>query len=965
MNFSGDDLKDAYKWLKRDNYYDTINLFLREKIAEFESNENFESKLEEIGKEINEIVDIDSSYFKGLLDKITFRLLPKKAARKTQWQNENDEEKSKNKFLKQFLSNLRTDDNYYLESINYFIDGPIEIYLISMLWCWKVGKYLDEQLADDCLGYRISNSKGKPFSLFQYYLPLYNKWRDNAINVGLSNLENNNDILLIAMDIKECFYNLECDWKNIYSFMEQNDLNDFRLLTQLLQEINQTYYSKVLPNLEKTHFNDVERYSGDEYPKNVIPIGLPSSGILANWELRKLDQEIIKKLRPVYFGRYVDDILLVINKPYKEFLKQEDPEKVFEEYFENTDILEKKNGYLKIKSYEFLYIQTSKLILHYYEHTSSWAGLTKFKKELLKQASEFRFLPENFQLKELSDDAYDIEYEGSINKLRNVIGVKENSQKLVTYLFDQQLRRWLTKKSLSEKAISQLFRFYKGVNILNHYRTWERVFSLFIGDSNIDDFAEFLNETSSLIKKLSFEKDESLNHKIQNDIHDYLNISASIAVGLLEQGLEIPEKKINKSIQNAGKKFRKTHLIRHQFVCWPLLEYSEYQGSLIQFNIDFLNVTKPNYSFSYAPRFIHFEEYQLFLLYTEGLEAGIYITLKDSFDKYHYDFLEINELDIKPNINFSDSEELMPTESGITNSQVGFRKILFTNQLEDKGKFRIGICNIKISKENISANLMPPRKSIAGVELQNDIFHMLNEAERNPKCDMIVFPEVSIPFYFIPFMANQARRKNIGIVFGAEHIEVDNICYNFVVVILPIKTSSDHQSCIISIRNKNHYSPSEELIIKNYDMQIPKRRDLYLLYKWRGCIFTVYNCFELTDIVHRSRGRSKIDLLVGISWNKDTNYYSNILESTARDIHCYVANVNTSQYGDSRILAPKRTEEQNIVQISGGENCVLLKGSIDFQALRDFQKHSYNANDHSFKPTPAGFDHDYVRKNRL
>ena len=77
-----------------------------------------------------------------------------------------------------------------------------------------------------------------------------------------------------------------------------------------------------------------------------------------------------------------------------------------------------------------------------------------------------------------------------------------------------------------------------------------------------------------------------------------------------------------------------------------------------------------------------------------------------------------------------------------------------------------------------------------------------------------------------------------------------------------------------------------------------------------------------------------------------------------------MAYVNTSQYGHSRIVAPKKTEEMNIAEISGGENTVLLKGKIDIKSLRDFQKHTYRSDDKRFKPTPAGFEHDIVRNNR-
>ena len=103
-----------------------------------------------------------------------------------------------------------------------------------------------------------------------------------------------------------------------------------------------------------------------------------------------------------------------------------------------------------------------------------------------------------------------------------------------------------------------------------------------------------------------------------------------------------------------------------------------------------------------------------------------------------------------------------------------------------------------------------------------------------------------------------------------------------------------------------------------------------------------------------------IDLLIAVEWNKDTHYYSNIVESCVRDLHCFMVQVNTSNYGDSRITAPKSSAEMNIIQVTGGENDVLLKGMIAVNQLRQFQLREYDPLDRKFKPTPAGFRHESV-----
>lgn len=78
---------------------------------------------------------------------------------------------------------------------------------------------------------------------------------------------------------------------------------------------------------------------------------------------------------------------------------------------------------------------------------------------------------------------------------------------------------------------------------------------------------------------------------------------------------------------------------------------------------------------------------------------------------------------------------------------------------------------------------------------------------------------------------------------------------------------------------------------------------------------------------------------------------------------CYFIQVNSSDYGDSRITKPAKTEIKNIIQLKGGENKTILVGKLDIKKLRDFQIKGYELQraDNNFKPTPPDFDRDEIR----
>src|SRR5690606_34182137 len=119
------------------------------------------------------------------------------------------------------------------------------------------------------------------------------------------------------------------------------------------------------------------------------------------------------------------------------------------------------------------------------------------------------------------------------------------------------------------------------------------------------------------------------------------------------------------------------------------------------------------------------------------------------------------------------------------------------------------------------------------------------------------------------------------------------------------------------------------------------RAEKLRLFKWNNILFSVFNCFELADISKRAKLRGKVDFVVTVEYNRDTNYFSNITDSIARDIHAYIIQVNTSEYGDSRITQPSNTYSKDILKIKGGENVSLITSRIDIKELRDFQQLNY------------------------
>lgn len=274
---------------------------------------------------------------------------------------------------------------------------------------------------------------------------------------------------------------------------------------------------------------------------------------------------------------------------------------------------------------------------------------------------------------------------------------------------------------------------------------------------------------------------------------------------------------------------------------------------------------------------------------------------------------------------------------------------------------QIALANVPVSASDIESSYLG-RPNLSRVRLK-PFTNLLNEissyrSKGKSRIDLVVFPEVSVPHAWESMLVAWARKHHIGVVCGLEHrINAKGQALNEVLAALPYQTGSGHWTCIPVRRIKRFYSPEEEFILINEGLKLPAKRDPYHLFRWRGASFAVYNCFELASIEDRSLFKGKVDFIIASEFNRDINYFSNIVESAARDLHCYVVQVNDSCFGDSRVVSPSKSESMNPLRIKGGDNLTFLTMSLNLKALRTHQRKGYGLQKDSkeFKPTPPGF----------
>lgn len=284
---------------------------------------------------------------------------------------------------------------------------------------------------------------------------------------------------------------------------------------------------------------------------------------------------------------------------------------------------------------------------------------------------------------------------------------------------------------------------------------------------------------------------------------------------------------------------------------------------------------------------------------------------------------------------------------------------------------RIAVGQLTVDEKNIEASFMGSpnvsrlRKKVLS-ELLNDVVkHGVRHPEQ--RVDLLVLPEVSVPHRWATFITRWAKDHQVGVICGLEHrVDDRSRAWNELLAALPFRGENGSKECVPVRRLKKHCSPEEDFQLTNNRLTVPKlgSRSRYQLFQWRGASFAVYNCFELASLEDRCLFKGMVDFIVCSEFNKDVNYFSNIVESAARDPHCYLVQVNSAQFGDSRVVSPSKTEKLNPLRIKGGDNQTFLTMRLPLQQLRTHQLNRYGLQKDSkeYKPTPPDFDPAEIEK---
>lgn len=921
--------------------------------------------------------------------------------------------------------------------------ASIDFHVLSALWIMLVGTALDLELDDNVYANRLRRTTSKQFNemslgSFSPYYSGYRKWQDLGFAEIEKILDSDTDAIAFMTDIEGYFHNLdpkfldELDVSSKLEKLEELSTGDDHLFFNPLFVHEAFKIALCKWNAKVSNALGVTSVG--------LPVGLPASGLIANIALIEFDRYIRSEVKPRYYGRYVDDIFMVLehDEEFKTpatvwaWLEARIP--ILSTDLENTDTEAKPaNPILKVHDTELKFAD-SKTKITKIGGSKGKQVLTSIKEAIRKNSSEWNFLPD------ISDDPDDISNQitmtideqgyhvETLSKAKSLSTIRSKFAILIrnfeALARDVNPESWKPLRTKFYETIQdQIFNPSKFFELEKYFarilklaiqcQDWKDAGKLIYGLVQVHD--QVSQNFTVEIKSITTDKD--LGSEVVgawfNQIQEIVNVSLNSFPQQPPEdaisSLTFKNSQDRKTIKNLfidGLNFRVKFKDLFQFdlaaipfkvlfappqiehYCVPnekffgstidvdQFDLSRFKSQLIELTKVLVEDTERHESsvawnangLFFATRPISLMEIFLWtnvvhsppstranlseiLLITRGYTA------KNWLKNETKDLTNPNQCNYPPDEKFE--SDWIPSTFSLKNNHIP----------SENGRVRIAIGSLKTDSSSIqlSARGTPDRSLKRYKQITALINYVLRANETLPQ--YLLLPEVSIPASWFYRIATKLMHKNISLIAGVEFLRISDHDVRNQIWMSLVHSELGFESIAIYRQDKQRPAAHEESYLWDLDriQLVPENKggDTPPVITHGDFKFSALICSELTNTKYRANLRGKIDALMVVENNKDLNTFNSLVEATSLDIHCYVAQANNREYGDSRIRAPHKVDyKRDIVRIRGGLNDHFVVGEIDIHALRRFQsKHRDPKGD--FKPLPDGFADDMDKHRRM
>lgn len=297
---------------------------------------------------------------------------------------------------------------------------PVDFHVLSALWVNRVGHRFDARLEKHAYGSRVrrfgddGSPNARPYHLKSLgtmppYFRAYRQWREDGLAAIRRELRVGQKVLCLTLDIRNYFHRIDPTFATNAEFQKAIGLDgaDQKLaetaapLSRVDRELTDLMCGLLEAWSKRTSDYITGRANpGEAVPGGGLPIAITASRVLANVLLQPLDRLLVHYLAPIYYGRYVDDMFLVL-RDSGSHKNAADVMEYIEQQLPSGVLTKKANGAVERhlvlsagQGNSELVLQDSKSKIFFLEGKGGLDLLDVIRSEIMDLASERRLLPE-------------------------------------------------------------------------------------------------------------------------------------------------------------------------------------------------------------------------------------------------------------------------------------------------------------------------------------------------------------------------------------------------------------------------------------------------------------------------------------------------------------------------------------------------------------------------------------------
>lgn len=874
----------------------------------------------------------------------------------------------------------------------------LDFHVLSTLWMLEVGHLFDNKLTACAYGNRLRRTQnGKGINLlslgsFEPYLKPFRDWRDKGIEAMRTALEADKKIVALTADVSSFYHELN---------------PGFMLAPAFVVDVMGLELTPTQAKLHRLFIQALRAWAAATPLKKGLPVGLPASAVVANVALAELDRIVEQQLAPLYYGRYVDDILLVMENGASFRSTAELWDWVFaraggklgwadQEHkqidFHPTYLSDSQIRFANAKNKVFMLAgEPGRTLVDAIAHqiharASEWRAMPRLPRsashvgtDLLAATQSDGEAADNLR----KADALTMRRAGFAIKLRD----------FEAYERDLLPDAWRAHRQAFFRA------FVQHVLVLPQFFDLAVYLPRVIRLATACEDFEALRKILRALEQLCTQLTEHCELGIKACPSDSVPPAAELMARWQKQVYITVRESISAAFPPRLSKHGKAAWQAHMDDYLPALDvdalldwwWSPKGFQAQQARLFSLDLAHMPFRFIGLPQEMVAQRgipamktvaacaHAVELLPDTVLDGTRHLAKWIRFKGLPHGLLfatrpySLPELFIlnKAAYDAAQRETMQAVVLAVRGFKLGDAAPVFDRhgvlQIPDgrpQRRYGIAVSSWKTQMASWTASVM--RLPDPDAERYARLCRLLDGVIAQPQYSRyLVLPELALPAHWFIRIARKLQGRGISLITGIEYLHASKGRVRHQVWAALSHDGLGFHSLMIYRQDKQRPALHEEQELQRLaglELKPDKVWRTPPILQHGDLRFALLVCSELTNISHRAALRGKVDALFVPEWNQDTETFNSLVESAALDMHAYIVQCNDRQYGDSRIRAPfKDSWQRDLLRVKGGVTDYCVIGEIDVQALRAFQS-SHRSPAKPFKPVPDGFEIDFGRK---